>query len=719
MRDLSTLTFHPTAEKIVDLLCEKTQNTNPQFFRIMVCYYICKMAASMRAQIITKDRGVLPVNFYGVNLGISGSGKGFSTNILEDHIINRFHARFFSETLPVIADENLNELAAKRSMVSATLGIDEAYALCSQEYASLGEMAFSFDSATTAAVKQMRHKLLMADIGAVNLEIDEIGSNLLGNTEVLTTFLELYDVGKVKQKLTKNTKDNVRSKEIQGKTPTNLILFGTPTKLFDGAKTEEEYWSFISTGYGRRSFFGYSQSSTRDKSLTVDEIYDRLTSPVSEKFMEDISKDFGELAMKTNHNFKIDVSKEVSKIVIKYKMLCEDKADQMGDLEDSAKAEMSHRFFKALKLAGGYAFIDRQSSISIDNIYHAICMAEESGRAFERMQKQDKSYVKLAKHIATVGREVTHVDLAEKLPFYKGTSPQKADMMNMAITWGYQNSIIIKQKIENNIEFITGEALKKTNLDEIYLSHSNDLAAGYKNIRAPFDKLIDLVKMDSHHWCNHHTESGRRSEENMMPGCNTVVIDVDGGVTIKEAAFLLADYKFLLHTTKSHTAANNRFRIIFPLNYNVKLSEEDFKEFMINIYEWLPFDCDTATGQRSRKWLTNSHGVAEYSKGTELLDALLFIPRTTKNADRKTVINNLKDLNNIERWFISSMKTGSRNNQLIRYALMLVDSGFNYAEINQKVADINARTDKPLSDIEIRNTVMKSVEKALFKRGGQ
>jgi len=74
MRDLSKLTFHPTTEQIVELLCEKTQNSLPQFFRMMVCYYVCKMAATMRVHIKTKDRGDIPINFYGINLGISGIG---------------------------------------------------------------------------------------------------------------------------------------------------------------------------------------------------------------------------------------------------------------------------------------------------------------------------------------------------------------------------------------------------------------------------------------------------------------------------------------------------------------------------------------------------------------------------------------------------------------------------------------------------------------------
>jgi hypothetical protein len=66
---------------------------------------------------------------------------------------------------------------------------DTSLAEVTKEYESLGKLAFSFDSGTTAAVKQMRHKLMMADIGAMNFEMDEIGSNLLGNVDVLGTFL--------------------------------------------------------------------------------------------------------------------------------------------------------------------------------------------------------------------------------------------------------------------------------------------------------------------------------------------------------------------------------------------------------------------------------------------------------------------------------------------------------------------------------------------------
>jgi len=717
MRALDGLTYHPTADKIVELLCEKTQNTNPKFFRVMVSYYLCKMAATMRVKILSKDRGLIPINLYAINLGISGIGKGFSTNIIEDQIINQFRNTFNEQTLPKISEQNLAQLASMRAAIHGT-DDDEAFLAVMKEYESLGKMAFSFDSGTTAAVKQMRHKLLMAKIGAMNLEIDEIGSNLLGNSDVLSTFLELFDVGKVKQKLTKNTKENIRSEEIEGKTPTNLLLYGTPAKLFDGSKTEDEFISFLSTGYGRRCFFGYTRSSGKDKNLTAVEIYDRLTSKNSTQFLKDLSDKFGRLADQLHYNKHITVSKDVSLALIEYRMHCENLADKLGEHEEIRKAEISHRYFKALKLAGAYAFTDEQSMISEDNLYHAICMTEESGRAFDAMLNQDKNYVKLAKYIASIGREVTHVDLTESLPFYKGAASQKNDLMQLAIAWGYKNSVIIKRKDEANIEFITGETLQKVDLDKVNLSHSDDMAVGYKNVNAPFDRLHKLMKKDHHHWINHHTATGRRSEENILPGFDLVVLDIDDGPSIDEVELLLKNYKYLIYTTKRHTPAKNRFRVIMPVNYKIKLDENDFKEFMNNLFEWLPFDCDTATGQRSRKWLTNKDADIHVGKGKELLDAMLFIPRTSKNDERKQTYLSQHSMTNLERWFMSNTDAGNRNNQLVRYALMLVDTGSNDTDIRLKLLDLNKKFDSPLPEDEIRDTIMQTVTKAIMKKGG-
>ena len=667
-------------------------------------------------KIATQDRGDIPVNLYAINLAPSGQGKGHSTNIIEEQLIDKFRSTFFDVTYPIISTENLAKLAVSRAFVHNE-DPDTVEQRVIAEFKSLGTLAFSFDSGTTAAIKQMRHQLLMGGIGSMNLEIDEIGSNLLGNADVLSSFLELFDVGKIKQKLTKNTKENIRSEEIEGRTPTNLLLFGTPSKLLDGGKTEQEYDSFLETGYARRCIFGYTKVTKKDKALTPEQRFDLLTDTTISDFITNTSIAFGNLANITNYNKTLLMSKKVSIANIEYTMHCEALAEKMGEHREIAKAEMSHRYFKALKLAGAYAFIDNDIEITEDNLYHAIHMVEESGKAFDRMLTRDRAYIKLAKYIANVNREVTHGDLFEDLPFYRGSNIVKKEMMDYAIDWGYRNHIVIKHTMNNGIEFITGETLKRTDLTALTVAHSADIADNYKNDSAPWDKLYMLTQKPNYNWINHHSLNGHRSKETLKPGFDMVVLDVDGsGVTIKAASKLLEDYKFLLYTTKRHTDTDHRFRIILPMNYRLTLDSNDYAEFMVNIFEWLPFNVDTQAKDSSRKWLTHKHFFS-YNTGTQLIDARLFIPRTSKNDERKKVIQTYQSLTNVERWFVQNSEAGGRNNQLIRYALVLVDMGYAIDVVEKQVKKLNSRLPDALSDKEIDETILRTAATAIIKRG--
>lgn len=714
MQDLSTLSYHKLSEELVGILCRKTQNNNQQFFRILVAYQLAKMAATMRVSVLTKDRGSVPINLYAINLSPSGEGKTFSTNILEHQTIHQFKNVFEQETLPVIEEENLAELALKRAMVK-NIDDEESLSLVRAEYKALGPIPFTFDSGTTAAVKQLRHNLLMAGIGAMNLQIDEIGSNLLGNADVLGTFLETYDAGLLKPKITKHSRENVRNEDIDGSVPTNMLLFGTPSKLLNGGKVEDEFYSFLETGYARRCLFGFTKFSSKKTGLTAEQIYDSLCDTTSNARLVQISNNFAKLASATNYNKQITMPRDVSILLIEYRMYCERLAEEMGEHEEIRKAEMNHRYFKALKLAGAYAFVDGRSIIDSNTLYNAIRLIEESGAALHELLNRDRNYVKLAKYIASIGREVTHVDLTEDLPFYKGAASAKADLMNLAIAWGYKHHIIIKKSQSNNIEFITGETLKETDLSKMVISWSGDVAVGYKNVVCPFDSLHVLTQKSYKHWINHHTNTGRRQEDCLTPGFNCIVLDIDDGTPITTAKLLLEKYKYLLYTTKTHTAAHNRYRIILPINYHLELNADDYKEFMHNVFEWLPFEVDKATGQRSRKWLTHP-GNYEYSDGEELLDALMFIPQTAKNDERKQIIQSNQSLNNMERWFINNSSSGNRNNQLIRYALMLVDTGRTYDDVREAVLALNAKLNDKLSQKEIDDTIMVSTARAIMKK---
>jgi hypothetical protein len=705
--------YHPTSEKLVGILRDRTQRDDSLFFRIMVGYYFSLAAAQMRCSISTPDRGIIPVNMFALNLAPSGYGKTLSSNLLEEEVLALFRSRFLEETFPLLAEQNLPKLAVKRAARKSTDPDDELIRV-TKEFDSSGPMLFSFDSGTSPAVKQMRHKLLMANAGSMNLIMDEVASNLSSNQEVFATFIELFDKGLTKQKLIKNSTDNSRSEEILGQTPANLLMFGVPSRLLDGAKTEEDLMSMLDTGYARRCFYGYVRSSVKTKVRTAEEMFDDRTNQLNNTLVQDLAFRFENLADIHNANKKLAISRETCILLNEYQLNCEARAFALPDHREVQKRELSERSFKVLKLAGAYAFIDDVPAITNEHIHNAIKLAEESGEAFNLLLSRDKTWVKLAKYIAAVKQDVTQADLAEDLPFYKGGTGYKNEMMTLAIAYGYKNNIIIKKSFDNGIEFLRGETLKETDLAKMTLSYSPEITEGYRNEYAAFDQLHKLTQAQGMHWVSHHLANGYRNEESALPGFNLLVIDVDQGTSLNTAKLLLAKYKAMYYTTKRHTAETNRFRILLPTNYTLQMDAREFREFYKNVLEWLPFSADEQCGHRSKKWLSHA-GHFEYTEG-ELLDVLPFIPKTSKNEERKQLLGSQQSLDNLERWVINNIGDGNRNNMLLRYAMLLLDAGLDFEAIRVKVFSLNSKIADKLEESEIIATIMLTVAKGAAKR---
>ena len=706
--------YFKLSEDIVDILVAKTQSPNRHFFRILTAYYLSKVASMMRTNIETQDRGVIPVNTYALNLMPSGTGKGHSTNLIEELIIAKFKTNFLENVFPKRAELNLGKLARAEALKT---GVDEE--TCKErlqkEFDSTGELLFSFDSGTAPATKQMRHKLLLAEAGSMNLEMDEVGSNLQGNFEMLNTFLELYDVGKVKQKLIKSTSENKRNTDLDGKTPTNMMLFGTPTKLLDGGKIEEDFKTMLETGYARRLLFGYEQHSTALTQLTPEEQFDRLIDPNQYTIIDNISEHIRKLASSANFNTLLQIDRENTILLLTYKTVCEEKAFSLKAHQEVAKAELAHRYYKALKLAGAYAFADGSASIEREHLESAIQLVEDSGEHFNRIMTKKGAYIRLAEYIADVGTEITQVDLVEELPFYKGSESQKKDLMNLAIAYGYKNNIIIRKSETDGIDFFSGEALKKTDLNKLHISYSDQMTEGYRPDTTSFDKLHQLINATGYHYTAHSFIDGHRKGDNAIPGFDLLILDLDGTIQMQTAALLLQKYTYMFSTTKRHTAEKNRFRIILPLSHYLKLTPADYSAFMSNVFTWLPFDVDAQTKDVARKWLSHE-GHYEYNKG-ELIDATLFIPQTKKaNEYAKSVID-AGAISNLERWFLANTEIGNRQSMMYRLGCVYIETGANMSELDSLMSAFNDKLEVPLPDTELRTQVNAALQSKLKKQG--
>ena len=707
--DFSTIPHHPALEEVVDVLCNRTEEHDRGFFRAEAAYFLGTMASMMRATVVTKDRGEIPVNVYALALATSGFGKGHSVGIMEDEIMIGFKDRFVHDTFPTISESNLWVIANTRAAQKGTDQNDE-FKKTEGEFNNYGPYLTSFDSGTTPAVKDMRQKLLMGGIGSINLQMDEIGSNLVGQTEILNSFLELYDQGRIKRKLIKNTAENKRGEEFDGKTPANALLFGTPSKLFDGSITEKEFYAFLEAGFARRCIFGYGHKRKGQRTPAAERYQSRID-PKHNAAVLKWRNAFYKLADPANFDWKMEVPDDVGVCLLEYKDVCEELADAMPEHDEIRRAEMTHRYSKAIKLAGTYAFIDSSTNIEMDHLFAAIKLIEESGISFQKILSREPAYAKLAKYIAQADAELTHADLQEALPFYKSSQTARNEMMSLAVQWGYKRHVIIKKTFVDNIELFTGETLKETDLKNIIISYSNHWAYNYLPETAPFDKLHLLTQSPDMHWANHHFKNEHRAEDNVIAGFNMIVIDVDGGCTLQMAHELLKEYKFLTYTTKRHSAGENRFRLMLPINYRLQLNQDEYKEFMNNIMNWLPFETDESANQRAKKWESFEGGAHTYNLEGDLLDVLDFIPKTSRNESYIKQNKELGSLDNLERWFAGRIASGNRNNQMIKYALTLVDAGWDLPAVRTQVHAFNEKMSDSMAAQEIDATIMVTVAK--------
>lgn len=709
LKPFDQMQYHPLSEHIVDMLSEVTQNSNRHMFRTMLTYYWGQLAAQMRAHIRGWQNGRIPINIYAINLSESGTGKGFTTNKMEHDILYRFREMFLQETFPEQAQTHIAELANHRCLRNPNLNPDEEEARMLDEFDAVGPLMWSFDDATPAAMKQIRHKMLLANAGALNLQVDEIGDNLIKVSDAFKVMLELYDTGRIKDKLVKNTSENGRYERIEGSTPANALLFGVSSALLDGGETERKFYSFLESGYARRCIFAYSREATKVTDKTAEQLVDEMFNQEHDTFSAEVAEHLEGLADIANINLDITIGKQECLYLMKYKLNCQRRASEYKEHQAVLKAEMDHRYFKVMKLAAAYAFIDYSDKVTIDHLENSMKLVEDSGNDFLRLMTPERGYMKLGKFLAGCGTPVTLSDLDESLPCFKGSKAQKAEMIEYAIAWAYQNNIIIKRSYVDSIEFLRGETLRETNLNEIRLSISDHVAYRYQPELVAFEELADLGSRDDLHWSNHYFDEEHRSRNSFIPGFNLIVLDIDGTIPLSTAMMILEDTTAMFYTTKRHTDEENRYRILIPTSHELVLDAEEYGIFMDAVMDSFPFEIDESCREPEKKWLTND-GEIYFTEG-KLFDVIPYIPRTSKFEKRIEANKQFENFDGLERWIMQNTGDGNRNKQLFKYAMVLADAGNDYDEVEEAVIQLNNKLIDKLPESEIRSTIMKAVAK--------
>lgn len=729
MMNIKEFNYYPRQEEIVKILKGRVNTSNEEYLRTVTVYHLAEIASGMRATV--KDDVLcvdpVPINVYACILMPSGAGKNHSNNILELNIMKQFKYDFFNKYLPRKLRENIKDMATKEAIETDTdYAAVEANLI--KESESYGELYYNFDGATAPAFKQLRAKAQMCKCGSLNLICDEIGNNLAQNDELVPVLLEMYDLGLGKNKIIKNTKENIRFKERNIPIPVNVLWFGTPTALLDGSTTEDLFFRYLDTGFARRMFFAIGEVDF-NVAETLEEFMARKLKANESTSINSIAEYLASLVDDIYLDRVLTTDLEASTLLAEYHLWNRERASKVLDIEAIKKNELINRHFKCLKLAGLYAFLDKSSVITKAHIEYAIKFTEASGECLEKILHREENFVKLAKFLKQEAfKEFTKADLEQQLVFFKNQKNEtnRNEMIIRAQEWGYKNNVIISQYSKGRLNFIKGEPLEETNLNRLIIS--SIMANGdyqkvypYTNSYVSFKELANLGKITGAFWCNHHLlpnpecpDNGPyRKEECAKEGFNLIVLDIDhfGSINLEWVKEYFAKYYYFIYTTKRSTDEDPRFRLVLPIKYTLYLTADNFKSFMENFCEDLPFSgLDEGTFQRARQWLTNE-GITYVNDSVdlELFNPTKYIPNTSQCEELKATYKPYEKLDHIERWFILHATEGSRNNHLFRYARLLLDKGLTPQQVHDKVMDLNSRLSIPLSEEELNYTVLSKI----------
>jgi len=703
------LKYHEPTEVLVQHLLKKANSQDELFARTVTYFYLAVAASVVNTKVCMPGNHKFPVNMFAVCLSPSGSGKGIMTSEMEDTILKDLKNNY-TNTFRAFAEDVIE--ARSNAMQKEGTPQDEALAKARKEVTSLGIPPLFTDEATPTGIRQAQMACAMTGYGSINVTIDEVFSVNGADGQFLQRLIIAYDQGNMKDKLIKNTKDNERVNTQSKPVPVNLLLFGTGAHL-QNPDTHSSFMHTLTAGLGRRAHIVYNAEANRP-STTPEERVKALYDTGDPATLESMTKHVKSMTNPQNIGKTIYIEDDLMKYIFEYDALCAQRAAHMPS--EYRKTEMQHRLMRIVKGAAVLAAYDGVGTMEREHVDSIIKLLEEATPHVQHVDTSTQPHELIATYLAKLSHPVTMAQLMSALPWFKGSEAVRKETIELATEWGLSNNIILRQhKKPNGIVVYSAEEITETNMDNLHLAISNHHTYGYKNIRGSLKAIGKRIVTQGLHWITHHLSEESRSEKACIPGFNFIVLDIDNDSTgpyvpRKVAEELLGQYMFISYETKSSKPNHERYRIVLVTSHFMKLDAEAYAEMMKKIYDFIPFQVDRATNQRSRKWLGHDSNI-KLNKGTELFNILEFIPDSEAAANLEHERKTLKASTRLEHWFLRQIIKGApRNNTLFRYAAVLNDSNMSVADIEATVRELNSKLPSPLSDKELVSTIFKSIK---------
>lgn len=481
------------------------------------------------------------------------------------------------------------------------------------------------------------------NVGVPIISSSEIGSDLSNRrdsvTNNFTTLADLYDLGTVEF-------DTVRTQDAKIKgvesLPINFLVFGSEQGILLDNAVRRAFKSIFSQQLARRCMFFFTDEVIQTE--LPDNIEDRLALAEKVNKLKGKKQDIVHTAISTMCASMpvgqlITIDPEVDKVFNEYLNYNKKKAETIHPSLPITKLSRQHKQWLALKLAGVYAMLDdpKALTVTVEHYVAAINTVESLAHYLPRFEKElnKEPYEILHDHCLKNTPDGGSLRISfhelKKLHFVEGqgVKGKVKELIEVLNSYSkhlftidgtdllFERAIELEQVGVSVIEIDTAPIVKATvdgrpkrEISAIKAKVLSRTVFGYDYMEATFEEYANLLRgtyvyspfrfktkeegaiyNDKKH---PNPFGGIRGKDNIVGGCNFIVLDIDSStITVEEAHFLLDGLNHHIATTAN---PNNqfKFRVLIELDTVVTTDAITWKYFTVEVGKHLGLTIDVS-----------------------------------------------------------------------------------------------------------------------------
>jgi hypothetical protein len=583
---------------------------DPSMKAVISVAQLTNFAAQFRRNVLLWDETSVPIN--AISFVITGSGAGKDSAV-------KAASKCFSKGFDLIETERKRRV--RDAAIQAARNADDEPATEYDIYKKYLKPIPPIDIMPTTGPGLIQH---INDIGELNISSgflyagefsDELAYNpdIMENIKILS---ETYDTGDKQAKYTKGAEH--RSTAISGQ-PVSALFVGSPGHILYDESTKKKFHIAFMSKLARRSWFCYtpqkipepdfsSHTHPIDALLAYEESL-KNESLQARAIMQDQIADITTYHL-SRTTTPLTVHSDVFKLFKIYQRYNNELADTVFNQDSTSVLIRRHLQWKAIKLAGAFAIMDKSNEVSAQNYLDAIRFCELLSNHMQIFEHDlnKAPHERFSDYIQTQvqpnGKAICSIHDLKKNNYINNVSRQKLQEL-VTLCAGYDSTGIYS--IVNEASAIQYEPIIKTSvigisfkpIDCTALNNAlatknldaarkakHDIALttayGYEVADTVFADLVNLLSGDFA-YSPFKFNNGVRGRDNILGGTKWIVLDVDTSpISASEAHFMLSDINH--HIALSSDPTNEfKFRVLIELDSYVELSPIAWKHFTLAI----------------------------------------------------------------------------------------------------------------------------------------